>query len=68
MEKNNDALHDNLEMLMQESTDPLIQKLFPQRSPATEAKKSSKSKLIFASNADKFRVSITSNISFYYTC
>eukprot|EP00117_Sycon_ciliatum_P026166 scpid15712/ scgid21542/ Unconventional myosin-VI; Unconventional myosin-6 len=58
MEKNNDALHDNLELLMQESSDPLIQKLFPMRSPATESKKPGKSKLIFASIADKFRAQL----------
>eukprot|EP00117_Sycon_ciliatum_P041054 scpid20544/ scgid30089/ Unconventional myosin-VI; Unconventional myosin-6 len=59
LEKNNNTLHDNLEMLMQQSEDEFVMKLFPMKKLASETKKGGK-KLIFDSLGAKFKTQLSS--------
>ena len=57
MEKNNDALHDSLEQLILESSDPFLKSLFPKPNPSANSKPGGKvKKLAFDSVGKKFRV------------
>lgn len=61
IDKNNDALHESLEMLMLESQDAFVKNLFEQRSsspPSTRKGQGSSKKLALVSIASKFRVRI----------
>ncbi|XP_066921977.1 unconventional myosin-VI-like [Clytia hemisphaerica] len=56
LEKNNDALHDSLEQLVLESSDPFLKSLFPAPKPQANSKPGGKvKKLTFDSVGKKFR-------------